>query len=54
MIKQALKFKFKDSNNQVEYKAHIDGMVLTLEMGVHQSSRHGVLGKKNSKNISAR
>ena len=33
LIEQALKFAFKASNNQAEYKALIAGMLLAKEMG---------------------
>jgi len=33
LIEQALRFAFKASNNQAEYKALISGMLLAKEMG---------------------
>jgi len=33
LIKQALKFAFKASNNQAEYEALIEGMLLAKELG---------------------
>jgi len=33
LIKQALRFTFKESNNQAEYEALIAGMLLAKEMG---------------------
>jgi len=33
LIEQALRFAFKESNNQAEYEALIAGMLLAKEMG---------------------
>jgi len=38
LIEQALRFAFKASNNQVEYKALIAGMLLAKEMGAQSQS----------------
>ena len=43
LIKQALRFDFKASNNQAEYEALIVGMLLAKEMGAR-----GLLAKSDS------